>query len=270
MESMLVVVTGASKGLGAAIANTFCIEAPKKSLVKVDRIRVILVARSSDLLENISRGILQQHQRENPEIDVKLSQHGVDLSDLDRLDAHIDEIFSDVDLSSFDRVVFVNNAGSIGFLGPCHESPSLLEMKKAVDLNVTSALWMSCRFAKLIQGANAKDKATLVNISSLLALEAFPTMGIYAAGKAARDHYHATMAKELSSETLKILSYAPGPLETEMVNEIRAAPKLDEGLKPAFNKKLIAPSDTAWKLARLVLSGDYESGAHVDYYDLPE
>ena len=260
-ESMLLVVTGASKGLGEAIAYSFGKE-------PTSRLEVHLVARSSELLKTVATNLREQSKKTES---VEVVCHEADLSALDTLDQTFDRIFQNVNLALFETVIFVNNAGSIGFLGPCHESPSVQDMKKSVDLNVTSCLWLSSRFARLIMESKiTTNKATLINISSLLAEEAFPTMGIYAAGKAARDHYHATMANEISSDTLKILNYAPGPLETDMVTEIRSAPKLDKGLRPGFEKKLIEPLDSAAKLTKLVLKGEYQSGAHVDYYDLPD
>ena len=271
MESMLLIVSGASKGFGKSVADVMCLEAPGY-LFQVDRIHLILIARSADRLEKIGRNILQHH--ETSKATIKLSCHSCDLSDLDQLDANIDRIFHEVNVADFDRAIFVNNHGSIGFLGPCAESPSLEAMDSNVQLNITSCLWLSSRFAKLIQGSSESGgdcKATLVNVSSLLAVESFPSMGIYGAGKAARDHFHKTMAKEIPPERIKILNYAPGPLETDMIEEIRAAPKLDESLKPAFEKKAIDPRDSAMKLAKLIIaSSDFESGAHVDYYDLPD
>jgi sepiapterin reductase len=272
------IVTGASKGLGKAIVNGFCVEAPGSSLIQLDRLHVVLAARSAPLLEEIGRTMMQHHES-TTKVRVTLSCFAVDFSDLDQLDAHFDRMFQQGDtniIGDFDRVVFVNNAGSIGFLGPCTESPSLEEMKSSINFNVTSALWLSTRFAKLVQSAAASSentnnnrRVTLVNISSLLVVEAFPTMGIYAASKAARDHFHATMAKEIPPESLKILNYAPGPLETDMVEEIRAAPKLDPSLKPAFAKKLIDPHESALKLVELVLLDKFETGSHIDFYDIP-
>lgn len=267
MPSLLLVVTGASKGLGKAIAQQFCFG----SILQVQKLHVILAARSSERLEELGRTILQHHEPTR----VHLTCHKADLSDLEQLDGHFDRMFNEVDLSTFDRVVFVNNAGSLGHLGPCAESPSLADMRNTVDLNVTSSLWMSSRFAKLVResGAHKRDqkpKAVLVNVSSLLAVQSFPTMGIYGAGKAARDHFHATMAKETPAEQLKVLNYAPGPLETDMVTEIRTAPQLDEGLRPAFDKKLIEPEESAAKLVKLILSDQFESGQHVDFYDLDD
>ena len=275
MESLLLIVTGASRGLGKAIVDVMCLKA-SPSLFQVDQIHLILVARSAGRLEKIGREIVQHYEKSTTTI--KLSCHAVDLSALDQLDANTDRIFQGLDLSNYDRAIFVNNHGSIGSIGPCSESPSAQAMNDDVQLNVTSCLWLSSRFAKLVQQSQAsttssyKCKTTLVNISSLLAIESFPSMGIYGAGKAARDHYHRTMAKEIPSDRMKILNYAPGPLETDMVTEIRTAPSLDKSLQATFNKKLIEPKNSAWKLIKLLLSPDvsFATGDHVDYFDLPD
>jgi len=53
------------------------------------------------------------------------------------------------------------------------------DMRSSVDLNIASSLWLSSRFAKLAQESTSKKcKATLVNVSSLLAVESFPAMDI--------------------------------------------------------------------------------------------
>lgn len=280
MVSLLLIITGASRGLGRAIANAFCIQAIESGLLSVDKIRLILMARSQDGLDETGQTIQQHYNSSSTaaptaKIQLEFSTHAVDLSDLDHLDENFDKFFvnTSINFQSFDRIVFINNAGSLGFLGPCVDSPSLKDMQKNLDLNITSALWLSVRFARRIcdecDTTNKSIPAVLVQISSLLAVEQFKSMGIYGAGKAARDHYHKTMAKEISSDKLKILNYAPGPLETEMVEEIRAAPKLDDGLKPAFHTNLLQPEDSAWKLVQLILKDQYETGQHVDYYDLP-
>ena len=69
---------------------------------------------------------------------------------------------------------------------------------------------------------------SVVNVSSLCAVQAFESWGIYCAGKAARDMYHAVLAQELSKRSgdntgskILVLNYAPGPLDTDMQKEIR-------------------------------------------------
>ena len=99
-------------------------------------------------------------------------------------------------------------------------------------------------------------------------------IGIYSACKGAREKYHVIMAKEeevdeAEGPTIKILNYAPGPLETNMTESLRNATQLDETLQENFRKPLIEARDSAKKLIRLLHDNTFESGAHIDYYDLP-
>ena len=247
----------------------------------------------------------------------------MDLSDLDRLDDNIDVLLDDVDrlicCGGDDKdgdnqrhdnvdVVFVNNAGSLGHLGPTITSPSLKDMRQTIDLNVTSSLWLTVRFSQYVKQHEERQRqqrqqqktmsqlaATIVNISSLAAIsDDFLSMGIYSTGKAARERYHTMLAKEeMKSKTMKqeeepsltkdgcddnnkssniaikTLNYAPGPLETEMTTAIRNADQLDIDLKPHFQKELLDANDSALKLIKLVDENTFDSGSHVDYYDLP-
>jgi sepiapterin reductase len=243
-----VLITGASRGLGRAIA--------KIASEKFEPVRLVLVARSEEGLKETKRLLSS-----NSEVVCR----SVDLGDLDSLDENVDALLQE--LKGHDRVIFFNNAGSIGHLGPCVDSPSIQDMRSNVDLNVTSCLWLSVRLSKFFRGT--ESALTIVNISSLAAVVNLPTMGIYSAGKAARDKYHSLIATE-EKDKIKTLNYAPGPLETEMVEEIRSAQHLDSALKPNFETKLLEPEASAMKLIRLLLANEFESGAHIDYYDLPE
>lgn len=211
----------------------------------------------------------------------------MDLSILEELDGHVDMLLRDLFTTSskdrrVDRVIFINNHGSLGHLGPCLDSPSLKDMRDSMDLNVTSCLWMSVRLARhVVTSMDDQDpcrQLTIVNISSLIAVaDTFPTMAIYGAGKAARDKYHAILAKEMDKKKesantrchIKTLNYAPGPLETDMTTDIRSAPKLDADLRSNFDHQLLNAEDSAMKLMILLDGADFENGAHIDYYDLP-
>lgn len=80
-----------------------------------------------------------------------------------------------------------------------HELPSLRTFRAELDLNVTSSLWLSSRFASVFGAhcgghhegdAAAGAKNVIVNVSSLAAVQPHESWGTYAAGKAARDMFH--------------------------------------------------------------------------------
>lgn len=255
-RSVLLIVTGASRGLGKAIVKEFaCGSSHSFSLAYV-----ALMARSIDRLEATKAEV---------RVPAPVLTCAVDLSSLEDLDRSIDEMLTAVNSSgaSFNEVVLINNAGSIGHIGACVETPSLADMRNYIDLNVTSCFWLSIR---LIRFANARGiRATVVNVSSLVALQPFSSLGIYSAGKAAREAYHSVLAVEVACRRAKILNYAPGPLETDMTNEIRESSGLDTSLRPFYEKKLVDPCDSARALVRCLSSDDFESGAHLDFYELP-
>jgi sepiapterin reductase len=276
MAKLLLVVTGASRGLGRAIAKAFCsshaLTYPDNT-EKITHIRAILVARSLNGLQETETEILQNGNDDTTAVQIECSKHAVDLGNLETLDGHLDDLFREISehATAGSRLIFVNNAGTLGHLGPCIASPSLQDMRTNVDLNITSALWTSVRFARFAASSLAETfaRTTIVNISSLVAVQPFPTMGVYSAGKAARDMYHTILAKEVVPSIIQVLNYAPGPLETDMATELRTAQTLDKDLKPHFEKQLVDPNDSALKLVALVTAGEFESGAHIDYYDLP-
>lgn len=124
----------------------------------------------------------------------------------------------------------------------------------------------------------------IVNISSICAIDPFSTMGVYCVGKAARDMFHKVLAKEYYSEDdseksteekrqFKVLNYAPGPCDTEMTDVLAQSPVLDNKLHDYFesskqNNTLVKPEDSAKKLVDLLRNDTYESGSHIDYYDV--
>ena len=275
-SSVTILITGASRGFGSAVAKVAC-----RHECFANNLRIVLVARSENGLIATKEECLKITTTKN----ISITYHTIDLQNLDELDSNLDVFLQDLQIENCNHAILVNNAGTIGHLGPCRASPSLKEMRENVDLNITSSLWMSTRFARYVKGFEGTT-STIVNISSLCAIANFPTFGIYSAGKAARDKYHTLIAKEEGGSSngdksdndnnkeamkpnLRTLNYAPGPLETEMVSEIRAASALDETLKPAFKGKQLDPVDSATKVIKLLISGNFESGAHIDYYDLP-
>jgi len=252
-KMMLLVVSGASRGFGQAVATAF------SDTARI--MRVILTARSREGLEGTEQRMANAHT---------VTIHPMDLGDMNTLESNLEELIQAAKpWDQYDRVVIINNAGSLGPLGLVTDMTSFADFSAAIQLNVTSSLWFTTRWAQELRHS---PNVTIVNVSSLCALQAFPTMTTYCAGKAARDMFHESLAKE--HPLLKILNYAPGAMDTEMTVALRHEEELAEGLKEYFRGahakgELVDPNLSAAKLVKLVLSGDYESGKHVDYWDLP-
>jgi sepiapterin reductase len=263
---------------------------------------MVLISRSAESLREAAR---MTEERGRGAVTARC--HEMDLSDLD---AVADEFQSVLESSShagrYDSCLLVNNAGSLGPVGLASslfspdESNNLKELRRAVDLNVTSSIWVSAQFTKKFLDSPSKARTStaesplvrIVNISSLCALEPFPTMSIYSAGKAGRDMFHRALAKEHSTDyshedssshpngnrqgrrqIFKALNYAPGLCDTQMSQYLADCAVLDEGLHEYYTKskeddKWIRPEDTAKKLIRIIDLDEFESGSHVDYWDV--
>mmetsp|Transcript_8312 Transcript_8312/g.12801 ORF Transcript_8312/g.12801 Transcript_8312/m.12801 type:complete len:260 (-) Transcript_8312:172-951(-) len=258
---ILLVVSGASKGYGQAVAVEF------SKTNESSNLRAILTARSHTGLEKTKE--LMTIESGNTALDISL--HCLDLANAETLDASIDELMEVAKpFDQYDRIVIVNNAGSLGHLGNVTKMTSVKELAEAVDLNITSSCWFTTRWVKELLAS--ATNTTIVNVSSLCAIQAFPTMTTYCAGKAARDMFHLSLAKE--NPQIKFLNYAPGAMATAMTDALRIEEDLADELKDYFRSahekgELIEPNTSAAKLLKLIFSGEFESGAHVDYWDVP-
>lgn len=315
--TVLLVVSGASRGFGQAVAVAFArsffdssrrhhpnddsdqIRATTTDASPQHKMRIILTGRNEfglrETKERIIAPILSTDHDETPNGTndsecITVTIHPMDLSDMDTLDGHVDELIDAAKpLDRYERIVIINNAGSLGPLGKITNIKSLQEFSQAIQLNVTSSLWFTTKWVQelltLSKDVELTDNTpqqahvtpcTIVNISSLCAIEPFPTMSTYCAGKAARDMFHQSLAKEEEHHVaLKVLNYAPGAMDTDMTIKLREEDQLDMGLKEYYRNahhkgELIDPNTSATKLVRLVLSGDFTTGGHVDYWDLPD
>ena len=282
----LIVITGASRGIGRSIALSIA----DVSLQKSDGdIHMILISRSAEKLDETAKLLEEKccgNKDDSETTRITTSCHGVDLSNLDTLPNELEHLFNPLMQSKYKHCWLFNNAGSVEPIGatPSLADGSMDELRNAIDLNITSSMWLSSVFTKTFTSPLDATSIRIVNISSLCAIEPFPTMAVYCAGKAARDMFHAVLAKELSEsekgqdredekKLFKVISYAPGACDTEMTDVLANCSSLDSGLHDYFSsakaeKALIDPTDSARKLVELLLKDEYVSGLHVDYWDI--
>ncbi|KAJ3183030.1 hypothetical protein HDU87_007452 [Geranomyces variabilis] len=284
MSRTLILITGASRGFGRCLALS-CIALATKHAQPVD---FVLTARDTALLATVRSQLLQKSSTKQ----VNVITHAADFaqSDPTALDALCADLLHAIPNppDKYSHVYLFNNAGSLGKLDRLR-TQTAADIMPAVLLNLTAPLVLTAAFLRAFQ-PTATRKIVVVNISSLAAVQPFDCWGVYCAVKAARDMFHRTFAVEQgedekqqqqhnassssSSSALRVLNYAPGPLDTDMQTRIRdempQVPLRDVYVKMHDEQNLVDPQVSADVLVEhlLLKENAFENGAHVDIYDI--
>ena len=117
---------------------------------------------------------------------------------------------------------------------------------------MTSCILLNSAFVNRFARVPAERKA-VVQVSSLIAVESQKTWSLYCAGKAARDMFFRVMAEEEGPDGIRVLNYAPGPMDTQLVNDVLSAASTDGGVRAMFQEykeggKFLKPEVSAAKM----------------------
>lgn len=229
MSSIKAIVTGHTKGLGAAIAAD-------------------LMWRGIPVL-GISRGHSDELAKQYPDL---LTQAAVDLSDTRLLLGWLagDELANY--LADCSLALLVNNAGTVQPVGPLAAQDELA-VAAAVGLNVAAPLVMSAAVVRTRPG-----DCRILHVSSGAGRNAYPGWSVYCASKAALDHHARAVALD-AAPGIRICSLAPGVVDTGMQAEIRATPDERFPLRERFvqmaqSGQLSAPAAAAKHVVNYLLS----------------
>lgn len=172
--------------------------------------------------------------------------------------------------AQFDQLLLVNNAASLGDVSRYARSfTDMKDVDSYLSLNISSAL---CLTAAVLQAfpKRAGLKRTVVNISSLAAVKPIPSWVLYCGGKAARDMMFKVLAEE--EPDIRVLNYAPGPLETSMLAEARsntADASMKQSLLDMHSQGQVLTCETSCsKLLQVLLRDEFTNGVHLDFYDI--
>ena len=188
LEGKVAIVTGASKGIGAAIAKSLAAEG------------AAVVVNYSASQEGADRVVAEITRQGGKAIAVQ-----ADLSkepEIRRLFAETKKAFGRLD-------VLVNNAGIYEFLPV--EAVTEGHFHKHFDLNVLGLLLASREAAKLF----GPEGGSIINISSIASTITAPNSSVYSATKAAVDAVTKSLAKELGPRHIRVNAINPGMVETE-------------------------------------------------------
>lgn len=226
----------------------------------------VLVARSGTDLRTLQAELTDQDEGK---AGLQVQYVAADLGLAEGLE-QVTKAARDVAPEGIEHVVLVNNAGSLGDISRFTKSfTDMAEVNSYLSVNVSSFL---CLTAQILQAFPQRPglRRTVINISSLCALKPFSSWVLYCSGKAARDMMFRVLAEE--EPDLRVLNYAPGPLDTDMQLEARSKSG-DAHLRKSFHEmftqgQLLTCQESCTKLMKLLMEDSYTSGAHIDFYDV--
>ena len=190
MPNKIAFITGASSGIGMAIAKRFAKEG----------INLILNARRLDRLEKLKLEL----ESENG---IKILLCPFDIRHRNEIESAISQIPNDWK----DIYFLINNAGLASGLGNLHEG-DVEDWEKMIDTNVKGLLYIS---RIILPGMVERKSGHVVNISSIAGKEVYANGNVYCASKFAVDALSRGMRIELSPHNVKVTSINPGAVETE-------------------------------------------------------
>ncbi len=188
-ENHIAAVTGASRGIGKAIAN---------HLAQAEY-RVFALARSEEELRELSAEAARRGQRIEP--------IPLDIADDESRRCAVTAIMQATDGYGLDALV--NNAG-FGQFGPLEEIRTEM-FRQQLEVNVVGLLAMTQPF---LPAMRARHFGTVINISSVAGRVATPFMGAYNASKFAVEGLSDTLRLELSPFGVRVVLIAPGPIRS--------------------------------------------------------
>jgi NAD(P)-dependent dehydrogenase (short-subunit alcohol dehydrogenase family) len=208
MKDNVVLVTGASRGLGLEIARTFARSG----------YRLILTARGEDALE------LAAHELKNLTAVEAIAGDIADESHARRL--------VEAGLNRFGRVdVLINNASELGPspMPELGEFP-LSALDRVFRVNVRAPLHLT---QLVLPRMRSRGAGAIINVTSDAGVEAYPTWGGYGAGKAALEHLSRVLSAELEGSRVRVYVVDPGDMNTQMHRDAEPGVDLSELPGPA-------------------------------------
>lgn len=207
LDGRTVIVTGASRGIGAEVAQAISSRGGG----------VVLVARSAEALGELSAALPGPSAVVAGDVgDTMVAGEALDAAEA--LDGQLWGV--------------VNNAGINPYYHPVTETP-LSEWDEVLRVNLLGAAAFARAVGRALAEAGAGGR--IINLSSVAGLTGLPNIGPYNASKAALDALTRTLAVELGPAGVLCNSIAPGTIATEMVEGLMTT-------NPVLKERLVAKS----------------------------
>lgn len=199
LKDKVIVVTGASRGIGEAIVRA-AVQAGAK---------VVLASRRQADLDRVASTLPAEQA-------FAVACHTGKPDDVDAMYARAIDKFGRID-------GVVNNAATNPYFGPLVDTTDSA-IDKTFEVNVRGYLYVARGFVK--HARTREGGGSIVNIASVAGIRAAPMQGIYGATKAAVISMTQTLAFELGGSKIRVNAIAPGLVETKFAAAIVGNPML--------------------------------------------
>lgn len=240
----LVILTGASRGLGRALAER---------LLARDRLLLTISRHPEPTLQALAA------QRGAP-----LEQWALDLAHGIGAAARLETWLHKQDPGALLAATLINNAGLLGRVGPIQQADAEA-IAAALRVGLEAPALLASAFLRATGSWNVPRK--VLNISSGAGRRAIAGWSVYCAAKAGLDHLSRAMAEDEARwpNGAKVVSLAPGVIDTGMQAELRAADPAGFPDQPRFRElkssgQLASPDEAAARVLAYLARPDF--GAH--------
>lgn len=189
LSGKVAVITGASKGIGEAIAKIYGAAGAS----------VVVSSRKKESVEQVANSII-----ENGGKAIAVACHMGNMQDVDRLVTETVSAFGGVD-------ILVNNAATNPTFGPVVDTDEAA-FDKIMNVNVKGPFELSKKVYALMK---EKKSGSIINISSVGGLRPEQGLGIYSMSKAALISLTKVMAKEWGADNIRANVICPGLIKTK-------------------------------------------------------
>ena len=238
------IITGASKGIGKAIAE---------ELLKDDSSRVVGVSRTTS--------IKHQNYRHQP----------MDFSDIEAVEHNLQKVF--LSYPEAQKLVLINNAGVLGDIGYVGEGMPNERFEFVFDVNVVVPAMLMNTFLQVYQQHPAQK--VVVNVSSGAGKYPIDGWASYCASKAAIDMLSQTVQLEQDKRGTNVRVYAlsPGVVDTGMQGQIRDSDASRFSTVEKFrdykaNGELASPEEVGRKIVNFLYNTDKYNEVIVSVRDM--
>ena len=233
VQNKVVIITGASMGIGEATARSFA-EAGAK---------LVLVARSADKLEAVAKSL--------PTETLVVPADMTNQAEVNKL--------MDTAVNRFGQIdILINNAGQAASGAVATVNPE--HYRQIIELNLFGPLYA---MQAVVPKMKEQGGGIIINISSNVSKMALPGIGAYASTKYALNGLSFTARNELAADNIRVIVFYPGLTATDFGKNALHEENQNYGARPPGNRQMPTPDsveDVAKKILEAAVTEPAELG----------